>query len=181
MLVVSDGQNRSAPCYVDVQVIEGNKPDGAEVPAPPTPPPAPKDDKKTGDSGFKDPAARDEAKAKDPPAPPPAPPLGPAAQAMIDLAKQPGPEAEKALIQGLASNDTEVRSAAAVALTKRGMSAVPALIEVLDKGSAQAKKEAHFALREITHESLPLDARKWDEWWKSRQDAKPGPAASNSK
>jgi HEAT repeat protein len=145
-------------------------------------------EKKPGDAGAKDGAAdgvaareTQQPKATEPPAPPAAPPLSPQARAMIELAKQPGAEAEKALVAGLASGDAETRSAAAVALTKRGMSVVPALIEVLEKGSAQAKKEAHFALREITHESLPLDARKWDEWWKSRQDTKPGPAASNSK
>lgn len=81
------------------------------------------------------------------------------------MAKKEGPEAEKALIEALASPESDVRSAASVALAQRGKKSVPALIAVLKTGTAPAKKEAHWSLREISHESFAPDADKWEQWW----------------
>jgi len=194
-LVVSDGQNRSAPAYLDVEVIEGAKgPEtGApgktepaapktESPAPPPPSPAPED--KTPKTTSEAPAQQPAPKSKEPVGDSP---LSPQLQALADLAKKPDREAEKTLIEALSNANAQVRSTAAVALSKRGASAatttvVPALIGVLETGSAAAKKEAHFALKEITHESFPPDADKWKQWWaKSDKQAADPSAASVTK
>ena len=96
-----------------------------------------------------------------PPAPPPEPAPAPKEAQDTKKAEQPS---EKTLLETLSSADPEVRSTAAVALSKRGPSVIPALIDVLELGNAGARKDAHWVLREITHETLPAEAESWRKW-----------------
>ena len=178
-LTVSDGQNRSASARLDVHVIDGSSTGVSPVPPPksdttppkveppPVPPPVPPPPPNAKDTPGLSPGDSSSAQPRSTGVPPVvAPPaLSPRAQEIADLAKKEGPEAEKALIEALASPESDVRSAASVALAQRGKKSVPALIAVLKTGTAPAKKEAHWSLREISHESFAPDADKWEQWW----------------
>ncbi|MGD0089410.1 MAG: PKD domain-containing protein, partial [Planctomycetota bacterium] len=199
-LVVSDGQNQSVPAYVDIEVIDGTKApepgagaksgDSApktESPPPPAPkaetpaPPAPKTETPAPPAPKETPEVKkmSAAPAPEPPAKggeqPPGSAASPQPENAVTPAKKSEPESEEKLIEALSNADQQVRSTAAVALSKRGRNAVPALIEVLETGSAPAKKDAHWTLREITHESFPADAEKWRKWWneQGKQPAAP--------
>ncbi|MCK6473437.1 MAG: hypothetical protein L6R28_16960 [Planctomycetes bacterium] len=81
------------------------------------------------------------------------------------LARKPGREPEEELIRGLDESDKDLRSIAAMALVQRGMSSVPALIRVLEGGEEKAKKEAHWALMELSREKFPAQSKVWKEWY----------------
>jgi hypothetical protein len=169
MLTVNDGLNRSAPAFVDVQVNDPT----ASTPPPP-PPPAPKpEEKNTGDAKPearlvlpppKDAATDTSANAVDST-------TDPKLRALLDLAKTPGDDAQARLLSALADNDKDVRSTAAVALYRRGASSIPALITVLEDGTPAARKEAWWALKELTHQPLPNDPVKWKDWWAKEKKA----------
>ncbi|HEY3321763.1 MAG TPA: PKD domain-containing protein [Planctomycetota bacterium] len=205
MLTVSDGQNTSIPKYVDIKVVDasGNAApekteapkDAPKAPAPeksPAPAPAPKDQSsndplpppnaKKGNDGMSSdreglllPPPK-EASTRSTEA------QTPAQKALSDLAQKADPEAEKKLIESLSSKEAETRSTAAAALVRRGINSIPALIGVLD-GSAglragdepAAKKEAAWALRELTHETFGQDPEKWKKWWAQQPASKNAP------
>jgi len=128
----------------------------------------------TGNSSFEEPKGNNKDGALLPPPKDITPPSATATreqEELQNLAKDNDPEAEKKLIAALSSDDAGVRSMAAASLYRRGMSSIPALIGVLESGNGNAKKEAYWALRELTHEPLGQDASKWKQWW-SEQGSK---------
>jgi len=201
MLTISDGTNTSTPSYVDVKVVDasGNIPEEkrAETPPAPAPEPAPKVEKKSTER--KDPPAdKPEPKESSPRTNNTSKNVAPSAEeglilpppkdssasktagedkqkALNDLSTKIDPEAEHQLVAALSSTDAESRSTAAAALVRRGVNSIPALIGVLENGDKPARSEAAWALRELTHETLGQDAKKWKEWWAQQPAAKNAP------
>ena len=81
------------------------------------------------------------------------------------LVQEPGITPEQRLIAALDNRDWDLRTVAAYALVRRGVGSVPALIEVLEKGSSEAKREAHWALKELSKEAFAADGARWRKWW----------------
>ncbi|MCW8131635.1 MAG: hypothetical protein KIS92_14915 [Planctomycetota bacterium] len=84
------------------------------------------------------------------------------------LAAMPGTEPQDQLIAALADKDKDLRHIAAATLVQRGMASTLALIGVLENGSAEAKGEAHWALKELSRESFGPNASDWRKWWASQ-------------
>jgi len=130
----------------------------------------------TGNSSFEEPKGNNKDGALLPPPKditPPTVSITREQEELQALAKDNDPAAEKKLIAALSSDDAGVRSMAAASLYRRGMSSIPALIGVLETGNGNAKKEAYWALRELTHEPLGQDASKWKQWWAEQSSKKP--------
>ncbi|HYG74031.1 MAG TPA: HEAT repeat domain-containing protein [Planctomycetota bacterium] len=209
MLVVSDGQNTSMPAYVDVKVIDGNestaKPATSEdseskarAPAarepakttvkeqsnadkPESAPVAEKSNaaptvKESANEGLLLPPPKGSSAAASEP-----PEKTEAQRAISELAQKVDPEAERQLIAALSNEDKEIRSTAAAALYRRGINSIPALIGVLESGDALARKEAHWALRELTHETIEMNADKWKKWWAAQPASKSIPMPVSDK
>jgi hypothetical protein len=211
MLTVSDGQNTSLPSYVEVRVTDDSAaaepapqqkkeipPPEKTAPAPEkqsdAPPPAKNAPGGTAAKKQTPPAAAPEADNADGVLLPPprdsvvsAEPKksdSPAAREEKELSRldsKADPEAEQKLIAALSNEDAEVRGAAAAALYRRGINSIPALIGVLESGEPVARKEAQWALRELTHETFGTDAAKWKKWWSQQPASKNHPVTGADK
>jgi hypothetical protein len=199
-LTVSDGTHTSLPAYIDIKVIDGSPP-SAPAPAPKDikepketkePKPAPKPEQPNEESKLKNTAPDNDTSVDGALLPPPksgAAAKNEAAKSVAkievtpsdkenykkqldELASSQDPQAEKALIDALSDADSEVRSTAAASLYRRGINSIPGLIGVLEHGDLLARREALWALKELTHENIGQDAAKWKEWWTRQQPPK---------
>jgi len=200
MLLVSDGTNSSTPAYVDVKVVEADgalsekkvpllEPEEHKKPAvKESAPEAPGSKKEQGSNDtpiektnvapvVKESTGEDGLLLTPPKNSSAAQVTGrtEAQRAISDLDQKIDPEAEKQLVAALSSEDKEIRSIAAAALYRRGINSIPALIGVLENGDPVARKEAHWALRELTHETMDQNAEKWKKWWAVQPAAKNAP------
>jgi hypothetical protein len=83
-----------------------------------------------------------------------------------------GAEAEEKLIRYLDDGDKDFRALAVLSLAKRGYSAVPALLKVLDGTSAQTQAGAYEALRRISGKDFPPSSSEWRAWWQQLTGSK---------
>jgi hypothetical protein len=188
-LTVSDDQFTSQPTVLEINVAEDAA--AGTTPAPTAPeatekkkpesPPEPKGPS-SSDAGHRDgallPPPKDAEKSVTPET---ASKSNSADQVALkkkleELAKTPGPEADKALAEALANPDKDVRATAVESLYRRGISSIPALIGALESPSATARNEAYAALKELTHETLGPEPEKWKDWWAAQPVAKVGSA-----
>jgi hypothetical protein len=88
------------------------------------------------------------------------------------LAQESGTEAEEKLVALLNSENEGQRSAAADALFRRGLNAVPALIDALETATPAGRTKAHWALCRLTREKLSSDPAKWKQWWAAQPVAR---------
>ena len=192
-LVVSDDQNTSQPAVLEFNVLDDTPTAVSPAPAPASSPEANQKqpektestpDSKTpssSDAGHRDgallPPPKDAKDAGGDPGPSRAvPPRSSDAEKkkLEDLARQPGAEAEKTLIEALSNPDAGIRKTAAEALYSRGITSIPALIATLDSSDASARGEAYRALKELTHETFGSESDKWRDWWAAQPVARTG-------
>ena len=77
---------------------------------------------------------------------------------------------EKILVSALAHDEYWVNLAAVDLLEeKRGIDAVPLLIEALEHKNANVRHYAARALKNVTGEDFGEDASRWQEWWAYRE------------
>ena len=181
MLTVSDAESSSQPAFVDVKVVDEVTEPGDKKPAPDETP-----ETRKANPGGADDAPRKEGAWLPPPKDRNAVADGNVEEEHIErtnqkntqkkilenLARQQDPEAEKKLVTALSDEDGEIRSTAAAALYRRGINGIPALIGVLESENPHARREACWALKELTHENMGQDAAKWKQWWAAQPMAK---------
>ncbi|MBV9125156.1 MAG: LPS export ABC transporter ATP-binding protein [Planctomycetes bacterium] len=92
--------------------------------------------------------APDSPPAPPPPPPPPAPPPGPAVHLVLEQEKI------RRLIENL---KTEEHEAAAVDLVERGLTAVPALLEALERRDVEMRRQAFLVLQTILQGTAAFD------------------------